>query len=84
MAENETGLKVKRLKSDNRGEYRDEKLKEFCVANGIKLEKTVPKTPQQNGVVERMNRILNERATSRRILASLPRMFWAEVVNTVA
>ena len=47
MVENKTGLKVKRLKSDNGGEYRDEKLKEFCAANGIKLEKTVPKTPLQ-------------------------------------
>ncbi|RVW18404.1 Retrovirus-related Pol polyprotein from transposon TNT 1-94 [Vitis vinifera] len=52
MVENKMGLKVKRLKSDNGGEYKDEKLKEFCATNGIKLEKIVLKTPQQNGVAE--------------------------------
>ncbi|RVW27659.1 Retrovirus-related Pol polyprotein from transposon TNT 1-94 [Vitis vinifera] len=29
---------------------------------GIRMEKTIPGTPQQNGVAERMNRTLNERA----------------------
>ena len=56
MVENKMGLKVKQLKSDNGGEYKDEKLKEFCATNGIKLEKSVPKTPHQNGVVECLNR----------------------------
>ena len=74
MVENETGLKVKRLKSDNGGEYKDERLKEFCVGNGIKLEKTVPKTPQQNYVVVCMNRTLNEHARSIRIDAGLSKM----------
>ena len=39
MVENETGLKVKRLKFENGREYKHEKLKEFCAANGIKLKK---------------------------------------------
>ena len=70
------GLKVKQLKSDDGGEYKDEKLKEFCATNGIKLEKIVPKTPQQNGVVECLNRILNERARSMRIHTVLSRMWY--------
>ena len=45
MVENKTGLKVKHLKFNNGGRYGDENLKDFCVANGIKLEKTIPKTP---------------------------------------
>ena len=76
MVENKMGLKVKRLKSDNGGEYKDEKLKEFCATNGIKLEKKFPKTPQQNGVVEYLNRTLNERARSMRIHTVLPRMWY--------
>ena len=84
MIENETGLKVKRLRSDNGGEYTDRRFREFCANNGIKMEKTVPKTPQQNGVAERMNRTLNERARSMRIHAGLPKMFWAEAINTAA
>ncbi|KAL5826235.1 hypothetical protein ACOSQ4_018032 [Xanthoceras sorbifolium] len=84
MVENETGLKIKRLRSDNGGEYRDSRFREFCSNSGIKMEKTVPMTPQQNGVAERMNRTLNERARSMRLHAGLPKMLWAEAVNTAA
>ncbi|KAE8666201.1 Retrovirus-related Pol polyprotein from transposon TNT 1-94 [Hibiscus syriacus] len=62
MVENETGLKVKRLRSDNGGEYKNRRFRDFCVNNGIKMETIVPMTPQQNGVADRMNRTLNERA----------------------
>ncbi|KAL5839560.1 hypothetical protein ACOSQ4_012168 [Xanthoceras sorbifolium] len=48
------------------------------------MEKTVPMTPQQNGIAERMNRTLNERARSMRLHAGLPKMLWAEAVNTAA
>ena len=40
--------------------------------------------PQQNGVAERMNRTLTERARSLRVQSSLPKQFWAEAVNTSA
>ena len=76
-----TGLKVKHLKFNNGGRYGDENLNEFCVANGIKLEKTIPKTPQHNGIVQRMNKTLNEHVKSMRIHAGLPKMFWAKVVS---
>ncbi|KAL5733206.1 hypothetical protein ACOSP7_032546 [Xanthoceras sorbifolium] len=72
MVENDTGLKIKRLRSDNGGEYKDSRFREFCANSGIKMEKTVPMTPLQNGVAERMNRTLNERARSMRIHAGLP------------
>ncbi|KAL5825678.1 hypothetical protein ACOSQ3_021741 [Xanthoceras sorbifolium] len=84
MVENETGLKIKRLRSDNGGEYIDSRFREFCANSGIKMEKTVPMTPQQNGVAERMNRTLNERARSMRLHAGLPKMLWAKAVNTAA
>ncbi|GJZ48762.1 putative RNA-directed DNA polymerase [Tanacetum coccineum] len=50
------------LKSDNGGEYSSREFIEYCVENGIWMLKTVPETPQENGVAERMNRTLNERA----------------------
>ncbi|KAL6326279.1 hypothetical protein AAG906_004776 [Vitis piasezkii] len=62
MVKIETGLKVKCLRSDNGGEYIDKRFSEYCVAQRIRMEKTIPGTPQQNGVAERMNRTLNERA----------------------
>ncbi|RVW41165.1 Retrovirus-related Pol polyprotein from transposon TNT 1-94 [Vitis vinifera] len=41
-------------------------------------------TPQQNGVAERMNITLNERARSMRLHAGLPKTFWADAVSTAA
>ena len=48
------------------------------------MEKTIPRTPQQNGVVERMNRTLNECVRSMRLHVGLPKTFWADAVNTAA
>ncbi|KAK0593237.1 hypothetical protein LWI29_033337 [Acer saccharum] len=82
--ENETGLKIKKLHSDNGGEYEDSEFKRFCYLSGIKLSRTVPGTPQQNGIAERMNRTLTERARSMRLHSGLPKQFWAEAVNIAA
>uniref|UniRef100_A0A7N2MUY1 Retrovirus-related Pol polyprotein from transposon TNT 1-94 n=1 Tax=Quercus lobata TaxID=97700 RepID=A0A7N2MUY1_QUELO len=84
MVETETGLKVKCLRSDNGGEYIDGGFSEYCAAQGIRMEKTIPGTPQQNGVAERMNRTLNERARSMRLHSGLPKTFWADAVSTAA
>ena len=84
MVETETGLKVKCLKSDNGGEYINRGFSEYCAAQGIRMEKTIPGTPQQNGVAELMNRTLNERARSMRLYARLPKNFWADAVSTAA
>ncbi|GJU84592.1 putative RNA-directed DNA polymerase [Tanacetum coccineum] len=66
--ENETNLRVKCLKSDNGGEYNSREFIEYCAENEIRMLKTILETPQQNGVAERMNRTLNERAKRFRIL----------------
>ncbi|GJX03931.1 ribonuclease H-like domain-containing protein [Tanacetum coccineum] len=49
---------------------------------GIKREFSVAKTPQQNGVTERKNRILIEAARTMLVDSKLPTTFWAEAVNT--
>ena len=48
------------------------------------MEKTIPGTPQQNGVAERINRTLNERARSMRLHAGLPKTFWVDTINIAA
>ena len=77
-------MKVKCLRSDNGGEYIDGGFSEYCAAQGIRMEKTIPRTPQQNGVAERMNRTLNECVRSMRLHVGLPKTFWADAVNTAA
>ena len=82
MVETETDLKIKCLRSDNGGEYIDGGFSEYCATQRIRMEKTIPGTLQQNGVAERMNRTLNERARSTRLHAGLPKTFWANAVST--
>jgi transposase InsO family protein len=68
------------LRSDNGGEYRGP-FERYCRKFGIGLEKTPPKTPQLNGLAERMNRTLTERVTYMLSYAKLPNSFWAEALN---
>ncbi|GJX41932.1 putative ribonuclease H-like domain-containing protein, partial [Tanacetum coccineum] len=49
---------------------------------GIKQEFSNARTPQQNGVAERMNRTLIEAARTMLADSHLPTTFWAEAVNT--
>lgn len=77
-------MKIKCLRSDNVGEYEDKEFKEFYVISGIRLETTIPKTPQNNRVTERMNKTLNKYARNMKIHSGLPKMFWIDTINTVA
>ena len=49
---------------------------------GVRHELTVPKTPEQNGVAERMNRTLVETTRSMLADSKLPQKFWAEALST--
>nr|GEV18638.1 retrovirus-related Pol polyprotein from transposon TNT 1-94 [Tanacetum cinerariifolium] len=51
-------------------------------SDSIFHQKTVPKTPQQNGVVERRNRTLVEAARTMLIFSKAPIFLWAEAVAT--
>ncbi|GJR07980.1 putative ribonuclease H-like domain-containing protein, partial [Tanacetum coccineum] len=55
---------------------------EFYGEKGIKQEFSNARTPQQNGVAERMNRTLIEAARTMLADSHLPTTFWAEAVNT--
>lgn len=82
--ENETNLKVKKLRTDNGTEFINEELEDYLKNKGIKHEKTVPYSPRSNGVVERANRTILDMARSMLIEAKLPLSFWGEAVNTAA
>ena len=61
-----------------------EGFNEYCTTQGIRMEKTILGTLQENGVAERMNRTLNERVRSIRLHAGLPKTFWANAISTAA
>ena len=52
--------KIKTLRSDYDVEYTSKEFEDYLKKNGIRHERTVPETPEQNGVAERMNRTLVE------------------------
>ena len=79
--ERETGRQLKCVRADNGGEYRGP-FEEYCRSHGIRLEKTVPKTPQHNGVAERMNRTICERIRCMLSHAKLPISFLGEAMMT--
>jgi transposase InsO family protein len=56
MIENEMDSKIKCLRSDSGGEFNSKEFMDYCRRNGIKRKLSIPRTPQQNGVVERKNR----------------------------
>ena len=55
LTENQMGKRLKEVRSDRGGEFISSDFKEFCDKHGIKREYRIPRTPQQNGVVERKN-----------------------------
>ena len=83
MVENETDKKLKCLRSDNGGEYCNHEFEDYCSTNGIHIQKSVPRIPQENGVVERMNKTIMERARSMRLHAGFPLNMWVESINTI-
>jgi transposase InsO family protein len=61
-AQNEFGLRIKKIRSDNGTEFKNSQIEGFLKEEGIKHEFSSPYTPQQNGVLERKNRTLLDMA----------------------
>jgi hypothetical protein len=81
-AQNEFGLRIKKIRSDNGTEFRNSQIEGFLEEEGIKHEFSSPYTPQQNGVVERKNRTLLDMARTMLDEYKTPDRFWAEATNT--
>ena len=73
---------IERIKSDRKREFDNSNFREFCHFLGIKHEFSFPRTPQENGVVERKNRVLQEMARTMLNQRELPTHFWAKAINT--
>ena len=82
LVENITGKQLKKIRKDNGGEYTSEEFIEFCKQRDIIKEQTIPYTPQQNGVAERMNRTIMDNVRAMLYHSKLPLYLWAEAVAT--
>ena len=78
LVTNDVGGTIGTLLSDNGGEYISREFESYLKSKGIRHELTIPHTPQQNGVAERMS------ARSIIAHARLPNSYWAEAVFAAA
>ncbi|GKC10812.1 putative zinc finger, CCHC-type containing protein [Tanacetum coccineum] len=63
-------------------EFLNKTLHAYFKEEGIEHQTSTPRTPEQNGVVERRNRTLVEAARTMLSASKLPLSFWAEAVAT--
>lgn len=82
MLENQLDLKVKKLRTDNGGEFVNKKVDEYLASKGIIHQKTVRYTPQQNACVEREMRTVMNLVRTMLDSSGLGQEFWAEAANT--
>lgn len=82
MAERHTGKKLKTIRTDNGKEFTNRKLEDHLKRLGIRHQTTADYTPEQNGLAERVNRTIVERARCMLFEANLPKVFWAEATAT--
>ena len=57
-------------------------MESFCTRSGISQEFSTPITPQQNGIVERKNRVIQEMEKAMLCNKNVARNLWGEAVNT--
>jgi hypothetical protein len=80
--QNEKGYTINNVRSDRGREFDNQDIELYCDQNGFGHNFSAPRTPQQNGVVERKNRSLQEMSRTMLNEHNLPQYFWAEAVNT--
>ena len=77
--QNKKGASIVKIRSDHGKELENARFESFCEKNGIKKDFSAPKTPQQNGVVERKNRVIQEMARVILLNKQIPQNFWEKL-----
>lgn len=80
LAEAHFNLKISRFRCDNGREYLSTETRQYFEDCGIQFKFTIPYTPQQNGVAERMNRTIMEKARCMILHSKMNKIFWSEAV----
>lgn len=70
--------------SDKGGEFISDELRSFLQQKGVATDLTTTNSPQSNGVSERMNRTLVEKARAMMNWAKLPKTFWHQAITAAA
>ena len=81
LIEQEVGESIITFRTDRGGEFTSRDFNMYCEDKGIRRHLTAPYTPQQNGVVERRNRLIMEMARSILKHMHMPNYPWGESVR---
>jgi transposase InsO family protein len=73
---------LKIIHSDNGTEFRNASFNQFYLEHGVDQQFSVPRVPQQNGVMERKNRTLVEMTRMMIDEHRIPKRFWANAIST--
>ena len=82
LIENQTGKKIKRLRTDNDLKFCSNEFNDFYKKEGISRHLTILMTPPQNGIAERINRTILERVRCILSHYGLKKSFWTEAAST--
>ncbi|GKE91822.1 retrovirus-related pol polyprotein from transposon TNT 1-94, partial [Tanacetum coccineum] len=70
------------VRTDRGIEFLNKTLNAFFKEEGVEHQTSTPRTPEQNGVVERQNHTLVEATRTMLSASKLPLFFWAEAITT--
>ncbi|MBW0537362.1 hypothetical protein O181_077077 [Austropuccinia psidii MF-1] len=82
LMENRHDRTLKKLVSDRGGEFLNNQFKTLADSCGFQHIFSPSYTPQHNGVVERANQTILEKAKCLLNGSNLPKLYWAEAINT--
>jgi Integrase core domain len=82
VTENFCGERISLIRADNAPELTRGRFQSYCRDAGIAYEKTIPDTPNQNGVAERCNLTLVSMARALLIDANLSDWYWPFAIQT--
>jgi transposase InsO family protein len=81
MPQNEFDAKVKKIRSDNDTEFKNNQVQDFLYEEDIKHVFSAPYSPQQNGVAKRKNCTLIEMTRIMLDKYKTSDQFWVEAIN---
>ena len=84
MITTKSSIVIKRLRSDNGGEFKNKRMKNLCDKLKVAQEFTVAYNPEQNGLAERFNRTLVEMIRCMLKDSGMDKKYWAEAIKTAA
>ena len=81
MVEKSSVMKIKVLKTNNRGKCTSKEFEQYLKKQGTQHELIAPQTSQQNGVAKCIHRILVETIRSMLADSELRKRFWTEALS---